>query len=87
MSGSASKERIVAKIQKLLNLADRNKNNSDSEATLALLQAQKLMAEYDLQFEDLSDVSKEEMVQVGCTHTDNLGYRKSLASVIAKTSK
>lgn len=87
MSKDVGKERIIVKIQKLLNLADKNRNSSDNEAAMALLQAQKLMAEYDLQFEDLSDVSKEEMVQVGCTHTDNLGYRKALAMVIAKNFK
>ena len=42
------KDVIIDRVKKLLNLADKDKNNSDAEAEAALLMAQKLMAEHDI---------------------------------------
>ena len=45
-----TREDALDLIQKLFNLGDKGRNNSDQEAELAILKAQKLMAKYrDLQ--------------------------------------
>lgn len=78
---------IIAKVQKLLNLADKNRGATDAEAAQALLIAQRYMAEYDIEMADVEDMPKEEIEKVGCNHIDNLGYRCKLATVIAKNFK
>lgn len=80
-------KKIVQKIQQLLNLSDKSRNNSDAEAAAALLKAQELMAKYDISVEQLDSVDEEEMDQVQCTHADNLGYRAELAHLISKNFK
>lgn len=47
--------KIADKIQKLLALADKSRNPSEAEAQVALLKAQKLMAEYNIELSQFSD--------------------------------
>ena len=49
--------KIADKIQKLLNLAGNNPNEEEAQA--ALLKAQKLMAQYNVDLESLGDGKKE----------------------------
>ena len=75
-----TREQAIEKIKKCLALANDNPN--ENEAKAALLQAQKLMAKYNVQVETSEDetiaYSKEE-----CVHRYDAAYRKPLAHVIA----
>ena len=76
-----TKEQVIEKIKKCLALANDNAN--ENEAKAALLQAQKLMAKYNVQVE----VSEEEAIAYSkeeCVHRYDAAYRKPLARVIAK---
>lgn len=78
-------EAIVKKIQKLLALADKTRNNSEGEAQAALLKAQELMAQYGVEV-SLEDGIKEE-ISYGlekCVHKGDKGFRCQLAVIIAK---
>lgn len=73
-------EQVIEKIKKCLALA--NNNPSEAEAQAALLQAQKLMAKYNVQVE----MTEEEVLsysQEMCVHRYDAAYRKPLAHVIA----
>lgn len=73
--------KIVDKIQKLLALSGNNP--SEAEAQAAALMAQKLIAKYNV---DLNSLSGEDQIQyklLEATHSNNEGYRSSLAVVIA----
>lgn len=73
-------EQVIEKIKKCLALA--NNNPSEAEAQAALLQAQKLMAKYNVQVE----MTEEEVLsysQQMCVHRYDAAYRKPLAHVIA----
>ena len=50
-----TREDALNLIQKLFNLGDKEKNNSDQEAELAILKAQKLMAKYDISIEEIKE--------------------------------
>ena len=54
-----TREDALDLIQKLFNLGDKERNNSDQEAELAILKAQKLMAKYDISIEE----QEEEKIQ------------------------
>lgn len=82
-----TREDVICKIQKLLNLADKSRNNSDAEAAEALLAAQRLMAKYDIEIAQLDDMDTDPIESEACQHADNLGYRVRLARVIAKNFK
>jgi hypothetical protein len=74
-------DKLIAKIKKLLALATNNSN--EQEAASALLKAQQLMAENDISI----DTSKPEQIAYSterCKHKWNMGFRKPLASVIAR---
>lgn len=74
-------EQAIEKITKLLALANNNPN--ENEAQTALLQAQKLMAKYNVNVE-LSDCGETiEYAQEKCVHRYDAAYRKPLARVIA----
>lgn len=71
---------IINKIKKLLALAGNNP--SEQEAQAAYAKAQALMAQYSIELSEES--GKEiEIVAMPCKHSNNNGYRKPLASVIA----
>ena len=79
----AEKERIIARIEKLMAIVN---DKSDSEAESAMLLAQKLMAEYHLTEADISTVDKEEAVikesmDIG---SRNNGWKRYLSCVIAR---
>ena len=50
-----TREDALDLIQKLFNLGDKERNNSDQEAELAILKAQKLMAKYDISIEEVKE--------------------------------
>lgn len=73
-------EKMIDKVKKLLELASNNP--SEEEAKAALLKANKLIAQYNL---DLSEGTEEkiEYCVLPATHANNNGYRIPLANVIA----
>ena len=76
-----TREQVIEKIKKCLALANNNAN--ENEAKAALLQAQKLMAKYNVQVEQ----SGEETIAYAseqCVHRYDAAYRKPLAHVIAQ---
>ena len=79
-----TREDALNLIQKLFNLGDKERNNSDQEAELAILQAQKLMAEYDISIEEIKEEKEPEYSHEMCEHKWNYGYRIPLANVLAK---
>lgn len=56
-------EKVIAKINKLLALADQERNPSENEAIQASLQVQKLLAKYNLSMADVTGERKEEDVE------------------------
>ena len=79
-----TKEQALDKIQKLLNLADTSKTDSDGEAQAALLRAQELMAKYDVSVEEVGAEKREEYAQEVCQHKWNMGFRVPLANALGK---
>lgn len=78
-------ESIVKKIQKLLALADKARNNSEEEAQAALLKAQELMAQYGVETSIVDGV--QDKVSYGletCVHKGDKGFRCQLATIIAR---
>lgn len=74
-----NKESLMKKVEKLLSLAGNNP--SESEAQAAFIKAQKLIAEYNLDMNELGE-EKDEIVMMTCEHPNNNGYRVNLASVL-----
>lgn len=79
-----SNDRIIQRIQGLLNLANSASNTSDAEATSALLKAQELMAKYNISVEEASSRAEQDIVFSACSSRDYRGFRKILAVVIAR---
>lgn len=75
-----NEQNLMDKVQKLLSLAGNNPNEHEAQAAYA--KAQALIAEYNL---DMSKATGEkiEFVAKLCKHSNNEGYRKPLAVVIA----
>lgn len=73
---------IIDKIKKLLELGDKEKNSSETEAESAMLKAQELMAKYEITLEmtEKSEISYNHEI---CDSKWNMGFRKPLAVVIA----
>lgn len=76
-----NKEVLMKKVEKLLALAGNNP--SESEAKSAMMKAQALIAEYNLDMSELSSDDKEEIVIVPTIHPNNNGYRIRLAQVLS----
>lgn len=76
-------ERVLSRIQNLLNLADKSRNNSDEEAHAALLKAQELMAKYHIAMEEASE-EEGTVVLVRCETKWNYSFRYPLAVRLAK---
>lgn len=79
-----TREDALNLIQKLFNLGDKERNDSDQEAELAILKAQKLMAKYDISIEEVKEEKEPEYAHEICEHKWNYGYRVPLAQVLAK---
>jgi len=78
-----TREALINKINKLLALADTSRNNSEAEAQAAYAKAQALIAEYNLNMDELNE-DKEQIVLMPATHSNNEGYRTRLAMVLAQ---
>lgn len=76
-------EHIIEKIQKLLNVTEKN-GASEAEALSAALHAQKLMAKHHIEITDLNTKEAHEMKTI--SHDDGKGYkwRYMLANIVAK---
>ena len=75
-------EQAIEKIKKCLALA--NDNGNENEAKTALLQAQKLMAKYNISIEMTETEEQVAYAQEECVHRYDAAYRKPLARVIAE---
>lgn len=74
-------EQVIEKIKKCLELANNNPN--ENEAKTALLQAQKLMAKYNVNVEISEGGETIDYAEERCVHRYDAAYRKPLARVIA----
>lgn len=79
-----TREEALNLVQKLFNLGDKDRNNSDQEAEAAILKAQKLMAKYDISIEEVQEEKSPEYSTEKCEHKWDYGYRVPLAQVLAK---
>lgn len=78
-----TREALIKKINKLLALADTSRNSSEEEARNAYRKAQALIAEYNLNMDELEQ-KEEHIVLMPATHSNNEGYRTRLAMVLAQ---
>lgn len=78
-----TREALIKKINKLLALADTSRNSSEEEARNAYRKAQALIAEYNLNTDELEQ-KEEHIVLMPATHSNNEGYRTRLAMVLAQ---
>ena len=78
-----TREALIKKINNLLALADTSRNNSEAEARNAYRKAQALIAEYNLNMDELEQ-NEEHIVLMPATHSNNEGYRTRLAMVLAQ---
>lgn len=76
-------KQVIEKVKRLLALSDKAKNASEAEAEAALLKAHELMAKYDIEMSEASD-DKVEYIHEECVSKWNMGFRKPLASIIAR---
>lgn len=77
-------EKVIAKVQKLLNLADPSRNPSEQEAIAASLQAQRLLAKYNLDMSAVGGKEKdEEIQQVVADVGAGKKWKYTLADVVA----
>ena len=79
-------EKIIVKIQNLLDLANNNPN--ENEAVAAALKAQELMAKYNVHVESVHEMQEEidEAIFNNMEHAGNRRWRRYLANIIAKIS-
>lgn len=80
----ATKEEMLDKVKKLLALGNTSDNNSDEEATAAMLKAQQLMAKYDISAEEVEDQEEEQYAHEACEHKWDYAYRKPLAVILSE---
>lgn len=79
-----TKEAVLSKVQGLLALADKARNNSEQEAMAAMLKAQELMAKYHIAMEQLQEKEEEAgVIRVACTSKWNYSFRYPLAVTLA----
>lgn len=81
-------EKVIKRINKLLELGDLSKNNSEAEAISASMKAQQLLAKYNLDIVDITgegDRNKGEIQQVVCDTTRGKIWQEQLALVIANS--
>lgn len=75
-----NKEALMKKVEKLLSLAGNNPSQEEAQAAMA--KAQKLIAEHNLNMDELEG-EKETIAVVVCEHPNNNGYRTKLAIILA----
>lgn len=78
-----TKEKILAKIKRLLELSNSSKNNSEEEAKAAMLKAQELMAKYEVSIEEVSAEEEQQFAHEECEHKWDYGYRIPLGVALA----
>lgn len=80
-----TREDVVRKVQKLLALST---SNFEAEAKTAMLKAQKLLAEHNLEMKDCEEgLTQEQIIQVRTTFSAYNAWVRTLASVIADNFK
>lgn len=77
-------EEVIRKVQKLLALADQSRNPSEAEAIAASMQAQKLLAKYNLEIADITGEEKKEKIEqvIADVGTGNK-WKYTLANAVA----
>lgn len=86
----SKEDKVIDKIRKLLALADTSQNGSEAEAIAAAMKAQSLMAQYDIDINQVRDADTfcAEMLRKEIEFKKNSGYnikwRFHLAKIIAK---
>ena len=75
-----NREKLIAKIQKLLAMAKHNASN-ENEAATALRQAESMMRKHDVQFAEIEaqKIKAEDMQMTGTGETRNSGWVWQLA--------
>lgn len=78
-------EKIIEKIQKLLNTAN-DRGATENEAMIAAMKAQELMAKYDIQMTDIKsfDNSDEEIVEDAIDTGSGNKWKRFLATIVAR---
>lgn len=79
-----TREQALSKIQALLALGDKTRNNSDEEAERSILKAQELMAKYNISLEEASEEKGPEYDTKICESKWDYAFRVPLAQVLAK---
>lgn len=77
-----SKEKMIEKVRKLFKLAGNNPSMEEAQA--ALLKAQQIMAEYEIDEADVNLQKELKYVLLKATHANNEGFRVPLSSIIAR---
>ena len=77
------REAVLEKVSKLLNLADKTKNNSEAEALAAAIAAQKLLAKHNMTFADLNE-EKTETIEHVYADVEGKKFKYLLASAVAE---
>lgn len=77
---------VIRKVQKLLALADKNKNPSEAEAISASMQAQKLLAKYNIDIANITGEQKDEPIeQVIADVGVGKKWKYALANIVAES--
>lgn len=83
-----SMEKILSKIDRLLALADLDKNSNEHEAIAASMKAQELLAKYNLSIADVKGEKKDEEIEHVCADVKAKGSMKwkgLMGSVVAES--
>lgn len=78
-----SDDKIIAKIKKLLAVANGNAEGGDHERDTAMKMALKMLAKHNLEMGDVSDVAKEQRGEQKCWH-HMCPWRREAAGAIAR---
>lgn len=83
------KAKLIEKIRKMLALSNSDRNPSQEEAMAAALQAQKLMAKYNIHEDEvtLEEIKEGDITSIFTEQKHNshlMAWRKSLASIVAR---
>lgn len=83
MDTEVNKDSIIARIKKLMSLAN-DRGATESEAIQAALKAQKLLSEYDITEAELHKGEKPEIAQISTGVVTKRNFERWLASIVAK---
>lgn len=81
-------EKIISRVNRLLALADLEKNPSEQEAIAASMKVQELLAKYNLDIADVTGEEKEEEIEHVCADIKGKGtikWRALLANAVAES--